>query len=66
MKNTFDHKQNQAATGAKLSHPGEQFYSTPLSWDAHIQTGTLPKMLEEATRQFGDQPVIEYCGRQIQ
>lgn len=66
MKHKNDEQKSLASVVTKTRQPGEQFYPATLRWDAEIKTGTLTELLEDAVRQYGDRPAIEYCGRQIQ
>ena len=48
-----------------MTHPGEQFYPKGVRWDDPIERGTLPDLLAQAARQFGERPAIEFRDRAI-
>ncbi|MBP0446417.1 AMP-binding protein [Roseomonas sp. SSH11] len=45
--------------------PWEASYPEGCHWDAPLEIGTLPALLERAVAEWGDKPAIEYRGRQI-
>jgi long-chain acyl-CoA synthetase len=47
------------------SHPWERSYPEGCRWDAPLEIGTLPALLEHAEAQWADRPAIEYRGRRI-
>jgi long-chain acyl-CoA synthetase len=42
------------------THPGEQFYPPGVHWDDPIERGTLPDLLSQAARDYGDRTVLEF------
>src|ERR1700742_2522905 len=48
-----------------MPHPGEQFYPEGVRWDAPIAQGTLPDLLSQAAREYGDRTAIEFRDRPI-
>src|SRR4051794_33536659 len=48
-----------------MTHPGEQFYSEGVRWDAPIARGTLPDLLAKAAREYGARPAIEFRDQPI-
>jgi long-chain acyl-CoA synthetase len=48
-----------------MTHPGEQFYPDGVRWDAAISRGTLPDLLSQAAKDFGERPAIEFRDRPI-
>ncbi|WP_035982009.1 AMP-binding protein, partial [Bradyrhizobium sp. STM 3843] len=48
-----------------MTHPGEQFYPAGVRWDEPIARGTLPDLLAQAVRDYGDQDAIEFRDRSI-
>ncbi len=48
-----------------MTHPGEQFYPDGVRWDEPIARGTLPDLLSQAARDYGDQPAIEFRDRPL-
>jgi long-chain acyl-CoA synthetase len=43
----------------------EKSYPAELRWDAPLRIETMPQLLDRAVRDYGDQPYIEFRGRQI-
>src|SRR5664279_845891 len=43
-----------------MTHPGEQFYPQGVHWDDPLPRGSLPDLLSQAARDYGDRPVIEF------
>jgi len=43
-----------------MTHPGEQFYPQGVHWDDPIARGTLPDLLSQAVRDYGDRAVLEF------
>src|ERR1700760_3313877 len=48
-----------------MTHPGEQFYPTGVRWDEPIARGTLPDLLSQAARDYGDRTAIEFRDRPL-
>jgi long-chain acyl-CoA synthetase len=48
-----------------MTHPGEKFYSDGVHWDDPIARGTLPDLLSQAVRDYGNRPAIEFRDRPI-
>jgi len=48
-----------------MTHPGEQFYPDGVRWDDPIARGTLPDLLSQAARDYGDRPAIEFRDRPL-
>jgi long-chain acyl-CoA synthetase len=48
-----------------MTHPGEQHYPAGVRWDEPIARGTLPDLLSEAARAYGDRPALEFRDRPI-
>src|SRR5690242_8474598 len=48
-----------------MTHPGEQFYPEGVHWDDPIARGTLPDLLSQAVRDYGDRYAIEFRDRPI-
>jgi long-chain acyl-CoA synthetase len=48
-----------------MTHPGEQFYPEGVRWDEPIARGTLPDLLAQAVRDYGDRAAIEFRERPI-
>ena len=48
-----------------MTHPGEQHYPPGVRWDAAIVRGTLPELLAQAARAYGDRPALEFRDRPI-
>src|SRR3569833_577107 len=46
-----------------MTHPGEQFYPQGVRWDEPIARGTLPDLLSQAARDYGDRTAIEFRDR---
>jgi long-chain acyl-CoA synthetase len=43
-----------------MTHPGEQFYPQGVHWDDPLQRGSLPDLLSQAARDYGDRSVLEF------
>jgi len=43
-----------------MTHPGEQFYPRGVHWDDPLACGSLPDLLLQAVRDYGDRPVLEF------
>jgi len=43
-----------------MTHPGEQFYPQGVHWDDPLPRGSLPDLLSQAARDYGDRPVLEF------
>jgi len=43
-----------------MTHPGEQFYPQGVHWDDPLARGSLPDLLSQAARDYGDRPVLEF------
>ena len=43
-----------------MTHPGEQFYPRGVHWDDPLARGSLPDLLSQAVRDYGDRPVLEF------
>ena len=43
-----------------MTHPGEQFYPQGVHWDDPIARGSLPDLLSQAARDYGDRAVLEF------
>jgi len=48
-----------------MTRPGEQFYPEGVHWDDPIARGTLPDLLSQAVRDYGDRSAIEFRDRPI-
>jgi long-chain acyl-CoA synthetase len=48
-----------------MTHPGEKFYPEGVRWEEPIARGTLPDLLSQAVRDYGDRAAIEFRDRQI-
>src|ERR1700753_2606568 len=48
-----------------MTHPGDQHYPQGVRWDDPIASGTLPDLLSQAARDFGDRTAIEFRDRPI-
>jgi len=46
-------------------YPWERSYPKGVQWDAPIEIGTVPAILDESAARYGAKPVIEYRDRQI-
>jgi long-chain acyl-CoA synthetase len=46
-------------------YPWERSYPKGVQWDAPIEIGTVPAILDESADLYGHKPVIEYRDRQI-
>jgi long-chain acyl-CoA synthetase len=38
-------------------------YPSPARWDARLQLGSVPEILDGAAREFGDRPAVDFMGR---
>jgi long-chain acyl-CoA synthetase len=43
-----------------MTHPGEQFYPQGVHWDDPIARGSVPDLLSDGARDYGNRPVIEF------
>ena len=43
-----------------MTHPGEQFYPQGVHWDDPLPCGSLPDLLSQAARDYGERPVLEF------
>jgi len=43
-----------------MTHLGEQFYPQGVHWDDPLPCGSLPDLLSQAVRDYGDRPVLEF------
>src|SRR6201996_6974086 len=48
-----------------MNHPGEQFYPQGVRWDEPIARGTLPDLLSQAARDYGERTAIEFRDRPL-
>lgn len=49
----------------RAPHPWEASYPSGCRWDAPIERGTLPGLLDGAVARWGDRPALEYRGRRL-